>query len=87
LTDISHAVKRRVPDAVPSLATAVPVLTTALSDESNEVRCLAVYALGAIGTEAVPAAIVLRRMVQDPDDEVREATKIALGLIEGGDCL
>jgi HEAT repeat protein len=84
LVDISHAVNRRVPDAAPSLAAAVPVLTAALSDQSAEVRCLAAHALGAIGAASAPAISKLRELLKEPDEELRQAAESALGGIESG---
>ncbi len=78
LVDIGYAVHRRVPAALPSLAAAVPVLIAALDDESGDVRDTAVYALGAVGPAAAPAAATLRELLASADEEMREAITVAL---------
>jgi HEAT repeat protein len=78
LIDIGNAVHRRVPAALPSLTTAVSVLTAALSDEYDEVRCLAVHALGAVGPAALSAAPKLREMLTTSDPEMCEAIAVTM---------
>jgi HEAT repeat protein len=85
LFDIADAVHRRVPEAVPSLSAAVPVLMDALAETNLDVRCLAVQALGAIGAAAAPATSKLKKLLKDKEEEVREAAESALGSIESGD--
>jgi HEAT repeat protein len=85
LYDIADAVHRRVPDAIPSLSAAVPVLIDALSEKSLDVRCLAVHALGAIGAAAAPASAKLKKLLKDKEDEVREAAETALDSIASAD--
>jgi HEAT repeat protein len=78
LVDIGHAVHRRVPAALPSLAAAVPALIAALCDDFGEVRSLAVHALGAVGQAAAPAAAQLQGLLATADEETREAVVRAL---------
>lgn len=58
---------------------AVPALINMARDRSSLVRWGAVTALGRIGSEA--AASTLRATLQDPDDDVKSATREALAAI------
>jgi len=71
LVDIGYAVRERA-------AIAVPALTKALRSSNTEVRCLAIYALEAIGGAAIPALAELQSLLKDPDKETREVAARAL---------
>jgi HEAT repeat protein len=55
-------------------------LTTALSDQSANIRMRAVWAIGQIGPRKAPAALIA--MLRDSDPRVREITAWALFEIE-----
>ena len=59
-------------------ADAVPPLVKALADASPVVRRAAVRALGTLGATARPAESALVDMVNDPQEEVRDAAAKAL---------
>ena len=73
------AVGRRGPNA----AWAVPAFTELLKDQRPGVRRLAAEALGKVGTSAVSASMALETLLQDPDDQVREAAQRALVAVKG----
>lgn len=72
LIEIGYSVKDRAAVAVPAL------VETVQCDPFAEARCLAADALGAIGTVAKVAVPVLKRALDDEDEEVREAARKAL---------
>jgi HEAT repeat protein len=82
LAEIGYDVHSRRPDALPVLNAAVPALTELLSDSSMDTRCCAIQALKQIGAAAKSAAPALRRLLNDPEAEVREASESALAKIE-----
>jgi hypothetical protein len=63
---------------------AVPVLTHALQDVDEEVRCNAAFALGRMGARADTAVPALRMALNDVSPGVRGAAEKALGSIAGG---
>ncbi|MDJ0675527.1 MAG: HEAT repeat domain-containing protein [Calothrix sp. MO_167.B42] len=60
---------------------AVPALTRALDSEDNNVRIIAIAALGEIGTNAASAEPKLRGLLRDKNDDVRAITNDALSKI------
>ncbi len=66
----------------PTAKQAVPLLTDVLRDPRSIIRLQAVKALGAIGSDAQPALPTLRRLANDPDVSIRDATTAAIQSIE-----
>lgn len=61
---------------------AVPILMTALGDESRRIRSAASYALGAIGHDSRPALSKLEALSrEDPDWQVRDSARRAIARI------
>lgn len=81
LVDIGFAVHHRVPSALPSLIRAVPVLTELLAEASLDVRSLAACALKEIGPDAKAAVPALRRLLDDPNPDMREYAKSPMAAI------
>ena len=59
----------------------VPVLVNALSDSSVFVRARAAQALGAFGTNAIPAVPLLLELAAETNETVRDLAVVALGEI------
>ena len=57
---------------------AVPLLAGLLGDSDAEIRCIAAWALGKIGPEAVKALPELERLAADPDEEVQIIAEMAI---------
>ncbi|HEV8543432.1 MAG TPA: HEAT repeat domain-containing protein [Verrucomicrobiae bacterium] len=75
---------QRIPPTPTSLAT-IPTLLTELDDPSPLVRESAAVELGELGVDAFDALPDLKRLARDdPDEEVRRASKTALFNVRGG---
>ncbi len=63
---------------------ALPLLTELLGDAEARVRMRASLGLGEMGTTATPAVPELLRALDDEDEKVRAAVRVALGWIDPG---
>ena len=85
LADKAPAVCEKALEALQQIgAPAVPALTEKLMAHDPQVRRRAVLGLGAIGPPAKPALDVLKKLLADPDQDVKQLAAVAIQHIESG---
>jgi HEAT repeat protein len=85
LADKAPAVCEKALEALQQIgAPAVPALTEKLVAHDPQVRRRAVLGLGAIGPQAKPALDALKKLLADPDQDVKQLADIAIRRIESG---